>query len=158
MRGTEARGRSSLLIAVAVLLAAPAFALAGFPGSYQNDYEAVIERDQNARFGFDVVRESGEKFANEFDVANIPVGCTDAFGSAKRIDVVVPEQVLVDVKQKLFAGTIITGADPEAKLKVAGELLGNGRAKGTVRVRTQGSNDEDDCYSGLMSWKDTGDN
>src|SRR5688500_8718389 len=150
--------RKATLGVLIFALAVPGVALAGFPGSYNNDYEGVIERDDGARFGFDVSRTAEGRVVNEFDVANIPVGCLDNFGSAKRIDVVVPQDVDLFVVNRRFGATIPVTGSPDARLKLSGELLSGARAKGTVRVRTDGASDADDCSSGLLRWKDTGDN
>jgi hypothetical protein len=48
--------RKAAFVVLMFALAVPGVALAGFPGSYSNDYEGVIERDDGARFGFDVSR------------------------------------------------------------------------------------------------------
>jgi hypothetical protein len=150
--------RKVALIVLIFCLAVPGAALAGFPGSYNNDYEGVIEQDEDAHFGFDVTRSNSGRVAKEFDVANIPVGCLDNFGSAKRIDVVVPEDVEIAVVDRQFKGRIPINGSPAVLIKLSGELMSGARAKGTVRVRTSGANDADDCYSGLLRWSDTGDN
>jgi hypothetical protein len=150
--------RKTAFVVLIFALAVPGVALAGFPGSYNNDYEGVIEQDESARFGFDVSRTPDGRVVNEFDVVNIPVGCLDNFGTAKRIDVVVPQDVDLFVVKRRFGATIPVTGSPDARLKVSGEILSGALAKGTVRVRTDGASDADDCYSGLLRWKDTGDN
>ena len=150
--------RKAALIVLIPILATPGVALAGFPGSYSNDFEGVVEQDSSAHFGFDVARTPNGRVAREFDVANIPVGCLDSFGSAKRIDVVVPEGVEIPVIERRFKATIPITGSPDARLKFSGEVQSRARAKGVVRVRTDGVGTADDCYSGLLRWEDTGDN
>ena len=148
------RRKPIVLTAVLAALVAPAIAFAGFPGGYLNEYEGDVESDSNARFGFDVSRKSGTKFIHRVDVHNVPAGCMD--GTAKRLSRPFPEDSLLLVSRGEFAGTIeVTGATP-AKVKIQGKLLSGERAKGTLRLRTSGPLDSDDCYTGILRWKDNG--
>ncbi len=148
------RRKPVVLTALVATVVAPAIAFAGFPGSYLNEYEGDIEGDTNARFGFDVSRKSGQKFIHRLDVHNVPAGCMD--GTAKRVSRPFPEDSLLLISRGEFAGTIeVTGAT-SAKVKVQGKLLSGERAKGTMRLRTSGPAASDDCYTGLLRWKDSG--
>lgn len=151
--------RSVYIATVAVAIAAtiPAVALAGFPGSYANDYEGEIERDATAHLGFDVHRVDGTRVADAFDIANVHFSCETGFGETERTDVAFPEEAGIPVVDKRFKGKVSTLSMVSAiVLKVEGRLLGEGRARGVMSYKTDPSDPPPSCYSGILRWRDSG--
>lgn len=146
--------KSGLIVSLAVAAVVPATALAGFPGSYLNDYEASVEGDPTADLGFDVHKVNGERVADRFDAGNIPFSCHD--GSSNRETVAFPEDASLPVQDGRFEGKVRTETMLPYILKLEGELRSNKRASGVMSLRTRGAIPQSICYSGVLHWSDPG--
>lgn len=133
----------------------PVAALAGFPGSFQNDYEADVERDPNANLGFDRANENGTRVVERFEVGGVHLSCTDGFGSTERVSVPF-EDGQIPLAGGRFDGRVrhITMTRTYTLL-VEGELRSGGRAKGTLSLRAKEDPDVR-CYSGILRFRDDG--
>jgi hypothetical protein len=141
--------RSAVGIAVAVGLVVPTMAAAGFPGVMPNDYEGKIEHDNSTGFGFDVDHVGGSRVAHNFDLLAVPVNCHD--GSSQRANILNTIDDL-PVVNRHFEGKFKHG---DTKLKVAGDLLSEGRARGVMSWNTDDGTDAGTCYSGVLGWSAT---
>jgi hypothetical protein len=148
--------RPLLLATLAAAAVVPAVALAGFPGSFNNEYEAAVERDQSAKLGFDVERVNGQKVASRFDVANVHYSCADA--TTERVLIPFPDEVLA-VQDNRFAGKVKTIDSPPHVLRVEGVIRSADEARGrmSLRRRDDPGVPANNCYSGVLRWNDPDD-
>jgi hypothetical protein len=139
--------KTTLRLALLLALATSATAWAGFPGSASNDYEGIVERDPSAQFGFDVERVNDVRVVDNFDLYGIPFSCHDR--SSYREDLLIDDASL-PVAHKQFAGTV---KHQGFVLKLDGELLSGGAARGVLSLTHKSTLPEAKCYSGLLRWK-----
>jgi len=107
--------KPSLMAALVIGALLPAVAWAGFPGNFNNEYEAPIERDPTALLGFDRSKENGVRFVERFDVSNLHFSCGD--GTTERVIVSFPDQILPIVGGR-FEGKVKTSTMLPRVLKV----------------------------------------
>jgi len=152
----------------ALALAVPASA--GTPGIFSNKYEGRVERDPNTYFGFDVTKQRGVAKVKKV-TALVRYNCNNGDGGMAAARV----KGRLRVKDGRFAGTLSARQDPvraslprlgppgssRFQYRVKGELLGNGRAKGTIDATLRFNKAAPPprgggtvrCYSGKLDWK-----
>lgn len=153
---------------IALALAVPASA--GTPGIFNNKYEGRVERAPNTYFGFDVTKQQGVTKVKKV-TALVHYNCDNGDGGMAAARV----KGRLRVKNGRFAGTLSARLGPvraslarqgpsgssRFRYRVKGELLGNGRAKGTIDATLRFNQAAPPprgggtvrCYSGKLDWK-----
>jgi hypothetical protein len=144
--------RLAVAAVVAVVLAAPATAVAGVFGD--GEYGGKVDRDPNQFISFDVVRDDGKRYVTHIELVAAEFTCADSSADGPQSGSL---EGRFKIKKGEFAGAksynfrSARRGTEGLSYSIAGEFVTKRKVRGKYRLRLRGG-PEDPCVTGKLPY------